>query len=166
MGRITNCFETFFVYTSDNKYIFIIIEFISLICPGIIWFYYGIISDKCNSPIDGLSIMILIFYGIFLLLFIFNSIVFFINTENDACHFRFFFYFLIALVLEIIMIIKIQKNYTKDWNENECSNLKSLTLFWLIINYIKSVHLFIGFLSYVFNLCGIIQMICGADDYD
>ena len=54
-------------------------------------------------------------------------------------------YLFAKIIAGIILLIAIQKSYNGDWNNwdnNICPNIKSLTLFWLILNYIT-----IGFLT-------------------
>ena len=62
-------------------------------------------------------------------------------------------YLLSKLGLGITMIYFIQKDYNEDWNNNKCENLKSLSLFWLIWNYI-----IIGF-TFIFALFYFIRQI-------
>ena len=68
------------------------------------------------------------------------------------------FYVFAKIITGIIMLIIIQKAYGGDWNNNDtCNNFKSLTLYWLILNYIM-VGLFTFHIIYCF-----ISTIMGSD---
>ena len=73
------------------------------------------------------------------------------NRDASICIYS--LYLLGKLGLGITMIYFIQKYYNEDWNNNKCENLKSLSLFWLIWNYI-----IIG-LTFIFALFYFIRQI-------
>ena len=55
------------------------------------------------------------------------------------------------------MVIQVQKEYNENWENNKCELLKSLTLFWLILNYILNFGLLalviiIGFIYVILYL--------------
>ena len=55
------------------------------------------------------------------------------------------------------MVIQVQIEYNENWENNKCELLKSLTLFWLILNYILNFGLLalviiIGFIYVILYL--------------
>ena len=65
------------------------------------------------------------------------------------------------LTVLIIMIVYVQSDYNRNWEDNTCDNLKPLTTFWLVWNYIIMSLTFIFFISYIASST------CDSyDDYD
>ena len=60
-------------------------------------------------------------------------------------------YIIGKIAVQIIMIIKIHIDYKSEngWDKNLCPNLESLTLFWLIWNYINICLTFIYLIIYI-----------------
>ncbi len=55
------------------------------------------------------------------------------------------------------MVIQVQIEYNENWENNKCELLKSLTLFWLILNYVLNFGLLalviiIGFIYFILYL--------------
>ena len=55
------------------------------------------------------------------------------------------------------MVIQVQIEYNENWENNRCELLKSLTLFWLILNYVLNFGLLalviiIGFIYFILYL--------------
>ena len=62
-------------------------------------------------------------------------------------------YILAKLGLGITMLVFIQGDYYGNWEDNSCSTLKPLTLFWLIWNYIIiSISSILGLVYFVGGL--------------
>ena len=57
-------------------------------------------------------------------------------------------YLIGKLVLLIIMLVFAQLDYNKNWEENTCPELKDLTLFWLIFNYIMLAATFVYYIIF------------------
>ena len=144
-----------FIILKNQRVIFPFIELIGFICPGIIWIYYGVDADYCKSPVDEeMSFMVICYFVTSLLLLI----PLFISCLNCSIGVYFakslmFLYLVGKSIVSIMMISHIQTSYYKDWNENKCDNLKPLTLFWLIWNYIAISLTFIYFLIYIGSTC-------------
>ena len=68
----------------------------------------------------------------------------------DFCCISFFYtiYLISKFVLLIIMLVYVQQDYNRDWGDNTCPELKELTLFWLIFNYIMLGVTFIYYLIF------------------
>ena len=47
------------------------------------------------------------------------------------------------------MLTNVQNDYKRSWDDNLCSELKGLTLFWLIFNYIMLGVTFIYYLFFM-----------------
>ena len=121
--------------------------------PGIIWFYYGSEEYKCKSPIDGdISTMVICYFVVALLLIIplINSLLE-RNAARDCDKYILAVYIIGKIAVQIIMIVNIHADYISEdgWDKNLCSNLESLTLFWLIWNYINIGLTFIYFIIYI-----------------
>ena len=121
--------------------------------PGAIWFYYGNEEYKCKSPIDGdISTMIICYFVAALLLIVplINSLLD-RYTAKDCSKCIPAVYCIGKIAVQIIMIVNIQADYGSeiDWEKNLCPNLESLTLFWLIWNYINICITFIYFIIYI-----------------
>ena len=60
-------------------------------------------------------------------------------------------YIIGKIAVQIIMIVNIHADYISEdgWEKNLCPNLESLTLFWLIWNYINIGFTFIYFIIYI-----------------
>ena len=135
--------------------------------PGIIWFYYGNEEYKCKSPIDeDINTMVICYFVVALLLIIplINSLLDH-YAAHDCAKFIPAVYLIGKLATQIIMIINVHIDYDSEigWDKNICPNLKSLTLFWLIWNYINISITFIYFIIYI----GIGWCDCTYyDDYD
>ena len=121
--------------------------------PGIIWFYYGNEEYKCKSPIDGdISTMVICYFVVALLLIIplINSLLDrYAARDCDKCILA--IYIIGKIAVQIIMIVNIHADYISEdgWDKNLCPNLESLTLFWLIWNYINIGFTFIYFIIYI-----------------
>ena len=121
--------------------------------PGIIWFYYGSEEYKCKSPIDGdISTMVICYFVVALLLIIplINSLLE-RNAARDCDKYILAVYIIGKIAVQIIMIVNIHADYISEdgWDKNLCPNLESLTLFWLIWNYINIGFTFIYFIIYI-----------------
>ena len=64
-----------------------------------------------------------------------------------------FLYLIGKLTILILMLVYVQKKYYEDWEYNICENLKSLTLTWLVWNYIMVCLSFIFFCVYIGSAC-------------
>ena len=121
--------------------------------PGIIWFYYGSEEYKCkSSKDDNISSMIIWYFVVSLLLIIPLIKFFFDHYEVEDCvEFLPSIYFIGKFIIKVIMIINIHTGYISEtvWDKNLCPNLESLTLFWLIWNYINISLTFIYFIIYI-----------------
>ena len=127
--------------------------------PGLIWFHYEYTIDTkpCNSPLDNDLSLITILYFVY-------SIMILINSINTCKHFyknvnriiQIIFY-LAKFGIFITMIVFIQRDYNGDWDNwdnNNCPSLKSLTLFWLIWNYIfNSINFIFGIIYFNLTKC-------------
>ena len=135
--------------------------------PGIIWFYYGNEEYKCKSPIDEDINTMIICYFVVSLLLIFPLIYSLLDryAAHDCAKFMPAVYLIGKLATQIVMIINVHIDYNSEigWDKNICPNLESLTLFWLIWNYINISITFIYFITYI----GIGWCECSYyDDYD
>ena len=73
------------------------------------------------------------------------------HSEMKACILS--LYILSKLGLGIIMLVFIQRDFSRSWEDNTCSYLKPLTLFWLIWNYIIiSLTFILGCIYFIFGL--------------
>ena len=70
---------------------------------------------------------------------------------DDFCCIPFFlFVYLIAkFILLIIMLVNVQNDYNRTWEDNLCSELEVFTLVWLIINYVMLGCSFIYFIFFI-----------------
>ena len=120
-------------------------QFIFVIIPSIIWFYYFFSGNECNSPVDDIISTICIFYCIIIVLFIILGIINFLkyycNSEcMDAIKFCFPYLYLVAILTLLIIIgIKVQIKYFDNWENNTCNYLKGFVLAWQINNYIQMI---------------------------
>ena len=126
--------------------------------PGLIWFYYDYKDTLCDSPIDDdLSLMVTFYLAISIIMFIFA-----INTCIEGCRcyhaINIGLYLLFKLGIGITMLVYIQKDYYGNWENNTCSSLKPLTIFWLVWNYILICITFI--LSCIFFIFPILDECC------
>ena len=131
--------------------------------PGAIWFYYGIESSNCDSPIDRDMALLVICYfviGILLLIPVLSTCLnkyycfIFLKIINVL-------YLAGKLTVLIIMIANVQSDYYRNWEDNICDNLKPLTTFWLIWNYIMMSF------TFIYSICYIASSTCDSyDDYD
>ena len=103
------------------------------------------------SVILGLLIICIIF-SILQIKFMEKHIWIYKHTTNILL-----FYVFAKIITGLIMLINIQKAYIKDWNNETCTNLKPLTLFWLILNYIM-----VGLLTFHIIYC-FISTLMGSD---
>ena len=87
------------------------------------------------------------YFGISIIMIVF-AINTFISCYRGANALILGLYLLSKLGMEITMIFYIHKDYKGNWEDNVCSSLKSLTLFWLIWNYINVCITFILTLIY------------------
>ena len=135
--------------------------------PGSIWFYYESEEYKCKSPVDDDVSTLTICYFVVALLLIVPLIYSLLDhyAAHDCAKFFPGVYLIGKIAIQIIMIINIQIDYASEtgWDNNICPKLESLTLFWLIWNYINISITFIYFLVYA----GIGWCECSYyDDYD
>ena len=125
--------------------------------PGIIWLYYGFSSDVCNSPLDDYFNLFKIFYlVVFGVLFV-CTIIAIVDFNLDKYYSinALLVYVLVKLGLGMTMLVIIQHNYYNGLESNECPSLKSLTIFWLVWNYIfVLIHLIYFLFSLIFSICG------------
>ena len=148
-----------------NKNIIIIIqklflsflEFVTFLLPGTIWFYYDYSYEvNCGSPVDDhLPLMVKLYFAISIIVFCFvlNSLL---NgygcREFNACILG--LYLLSKISLSITMLVYIQKDYKGNWDDNICTNLEPLTLYWLIWNYISvSITGIFTLIYFIFPIC-------------
>ena len=68
-------------------------------------------------------------------------------------------YLSIKIIFLISLLIPIHVHYYWDWDDNLCPELKDLTLFWLIFNYIMLVA------TIVYSIFFGIVTCCGYDRY-
>ena len=104
--------------------------------PGALWFYYDFDANSCGSPVDqDMSLMVIFYFAISIMICVLA-----LNTCLPRCYeltaFLLVIYWLAKITLAIIMLVNIQNDYYESWEYNTCSNLKLLTLLWLIWNYI------------------------------
>ena len=122
--------------------------------PGLIWLYYDYDTTICNSPVDDhIPLMVIFYFVISIILFVVA-----INTCLDRCYIInagiVSLYILSKLGLGITMLVFIQRDYYGDWENTICPNLKPLTLFWLIWNYIIiCISFILGCIYFIFSLC-------------
>ena len=70
-------------------------------------------------------------------------------------------YLIGKLTVIIIMLANVQPDYNRNWEDNKCDNLKPLTTFWLIWNYILMSS------TFIYSICYIASSTCDSyDDYD
>ena len=102
-----------------------------------------------------MSLMVVFYFIISIIMVIFS----FNSCFNGCRHFYAFIlslYLLAKLGLGITMLVYIQRDYYGSWENNVCSSLKPLTLFWLIWNYIIICITFIlTCIYFIFPLCDI-----------
>ena len=135
--------------------------------PGIIWFYYGNEEYKCKSPIDEDINTIIFCYFLVAILLIIPLIYSLVGhyTAYDLCISMPAVYLVGKIAIQGKMISSVHRDYNSEigWDKNICPNLESLTLFWLIWNYINISITFIYFIIYI----GIGWCECSYyDDYD
>ena len=165
---VKNLFNDFFINKIIiQRIIFLIEEILTFFCPGIIWFYYGFKEEECRAPTDeSLAILVNCYFtiSIFLLLPTMNMCAKKCCFDFCCIPFLYSIYILGKFVLMIIMLTNVQNDYKRSWDDNLCSELKGLTLFWLIFNYIM---LGVTFIYYLFFM-GIAYCECdyGFDEYD
>ena len=72
-------------------------------------------------------------------------------AAHDCAKFILAAYLMGKLAVQIIMIINVQIDYDAEygWDKTICPNLESLTLFWLVWNYINICVTFIYFVIYI-----------------
>ena len=111
----------------------------------------------CNSPLDNdLSLIIILYfvYSILILINSFNACKYYYNYFNRIIQIIFY---IAKLGLFITMIVFIQRDYNGDWDnwdKNNCPSLKSLTLFWLIWNYVfNSINCIFGIVYFNLTKC-------------
>ena len=144
-----------FIIINNQRIIFPFVEFIEFLCPGIIWLYYGLDTGTCKSPVDEeMAFMVICYFVASILLLI----PLFISCLNCSVGVYFakslmFIYLAGKCVVTIKMLTHIQKSYYKDWKENICNNLQTLSLFWLIWNYIAISLTFIYFIGFLGSSC-------------
>ena len=134
-----------------QRILFIIEEIITFFAPGIIWFYYSIVTqdEECKAPIEeSFAILVSCYFAcsIFLILPIFNMCAKKICCDFCCVPFLYSVYLIGKFVLLIIMLTNVQNDYDRsweDWDTNLCPNLKDFTLAWLIINYVMLACTFI-----------------------
>jgi len=133
-----------------------IFEVLTFLLPGLLWFYY----DNCNSPLDNyiptlksFFFVILSFLIVFLIFAIIQIAVFYICYKISQT--MILIYLFIKIIIGFIMIVDVQKGYNDDWSSNTCEDFKSLTRYWLILNYIVMIlltlHLIISFIRTLFS---------------
>ena len=139
--------------------VLLIENFIFVIVPSILWFYYFFSGNECNSPMDDIILTICILYSIIILCYIIYAIIniFKFNLEEENIKYVITHIYLIPVsILLIIIQIKVQMNYCNNWENNTCNNLKGFILAWLIINYFQTfLHLLVyaSYCSSCFHMC-------------
>ena len=122
--------------------------------PGLIWFYYDFFEENCNSPVDEhISLMVILYFVISIIMFVLAINSCLNCREINACLIS--LYILSKLGLGITMLTFIQRDYYGNWDDNTCSYLKPLTLFWLIWNYVIICISFI--LGCIYFIGGLIE---------
>ena len=122
-----------------------------------IWFYYDYDKTECGSPLDNhLSLMSRFYLGVSIIMIVFTLNIFINTRELNALLLS--IYLLSKLGMGITMLVFVQKDYYGSWEDNVCSSLKSLTLFWLIWNYINICITFI--LTFIYFIFPIIDNCC------
>ena len=126
--------------------------------PGIIWFYYGNGEYKCKSPIDEDINTIIFCYFLVAILLIIPLIYSLVGhyTAYDLCISMPAVYLVGKIAIQGKMISSVHRDYNSEigWDKNICPNLESLTLFWLIWNFINYIATFIYIFIYIiFGLC-------------
>ena len=107
--------------------VLLIENFIFVIVPSILWFYYFFSGNECNSPMDDIILTICILYSIIILCYIIYAIIniFKFNLEEENIKYVITHIYLIPVsILLIIIQIKVQMNYCNNWENNTCNNLK------------------------------------------
>ena len=110
--------------------------------PGIIWYYFSFKNEECNAPIEESFHLLVVCYFV-------ASIILLIPAMNlcakkccfDFCCVPFLYicYLIGKFTLLILMLVNVQNDYARNWNDwdiNKCPGLKEATLSWLIINYV------------------------------
>ena len=122
-------------------------------------------NETCYSVIGAISFNSVPFVVALLLIVpLINSLLDH-YAAHDCAKFIPAVYLICKLATQIIMIINVHIDYDSEigWDKNTCPNLQSLTLFWLIWNYINISITFIYFIIYI----GIGWCECSYyDDYD
>ena len=165
---VKNKFNNFFIYKIIlQRIIFLIEEIVTFFGPGIIWFYYSFKDEQCRAPIEESFALLVTCYfviSIFLLMPTMNMCA--KKCCCDFCCIPFFYtvYIIGKFVVLIIMLVNVQNDYNRSWEDNLCSELEGLTLFWLIFNYIMLGATFIYYLFFM----GIAYCECdySFDEYD
>ena len=145
------------IFLNFQPYIISIEQFILRILPGIIWFYYKYNGDICDSPLDDNITLYTIYYYILFSIFLLFA---FLSLYVENICFRICFIVIYAVIIttfSIVMVIQVQIEYNENWENNKCELLKSLTLFWLILNYVLNFGLLaliiiIGFIYFILYL--------------
>ena len=96
------------------------------------------------------------YLGVSIILIVFTLNIFINSGKLNALLLS--IYLLSKLGMGITMITFVQKDYYGNWEDNICSSLKSLTLFWLIWNYINICITFI--LTFIYFIFPIIDKCC------
>ena len=139
----------------NQRLVFCLEEIITFFAPGIIWLYYGLNTINCRSPVDEIiPLMVRFYFAIPFLLFI---IMFNTSIKTYDCFtfikFLMFLYLIGKITILILMLVYVQTKYYQDWEFNTCEHIKSLTLTWLIWNYIMVCVSFIFFIVYIGSAC-------------
>ena len=159
----------YYIYNLNHFYnqriIFLIVELITFLGPGSIWFYYGLTSTQCFSPVDEDIHLLVIFYFVIALLLLIPTLVTCLNQYYCFIFVKIIITLYLAgkLVFLILMLIFVQNDYYESWENNICPNLQPLTTFWLIWNYI------IISLSFIYSIIHIASSTCDyydENDYD
>ncbi len=133
--------------------VLLIENFIFVIVPSILWFYYFFSGNECNSPVDDIISTVCIFYFIIIGLFILYALIrifisiFEVKSRVIIVYCYTYLNNVVTSILLIIIQFKVQIKYFDNWENNTCNNLKEFILAWLIINYF---HLFLLFLIFAF----------------
>ena len=149
----------------NQRIIFLIFEVITFLGPGSVWFYYVISSSECNSPIDEDIPTLIICYFITGLLLLIPTLALCLNKYYCFIFVKIILilYLIGKLTILIIMLSNVQSDFYKDWNDCCCDNLKTITTFWLVWNYIIMI------LSFIYTIVHIASSTCDyydENDYD
>ena len=120
---------------------FCLIETITFYLPGIIWFYYVLNDEICNTPLEeDLSIIINCYFVISIIIFVPILFPCCYLEEPDCILFYWILYIIGKIAIIIVMLCYVQTDLFQKWDNELCPNLYNLGIFWIVWNYIQLVY--------------------------